>query len=166
MNHPDTIRKNVSASYTRAVEQPQPTGGCCCSGPIAPGVLTALAGYGYETLAGLPPDAVQNSFGCGNPVALSGIRRGDTVLDLGSGAGIDLLLADVVLPDLDGPELAKRLLEHRPGLKVAFMSGYPAGMAGQISQLQDAAHIDKPFSPEQLLGFVRRALDAAQIEMI
>jgi SAM-dependent methyltransferase len=44
-------------------------------------------------MAALPPDAVVNSFGCGNPVALAVIREGDTVLDLGSGAGIDLLLA-------------------------------------------------------------------------
>ncbi len=52
-----------------------------------------LAGYSREELAGLPADAVMNSFGCGNPVALAAVREGDTVLDLGSGAGIDLLLA-------------------------------------------------------------------------
>ncbi len=41
----------------------------------------------------MPPHAVANSFGCGNPVAFAGIQEGDVVLDLGSGAGIDLLLA-------------------------------------------------------------------------
>jgi SAM-dependent methyltransferase len=56
-------------------------------------MLPILAGYSREALAALPPDAVANSFGCGNPVALAEIREGDTVLDLGSGAGIDLLLA-------------------------------------------------------------------------
>ncbi|MBI4870652.1 MAG: arsenite methyltransferase, partial [Candidatus Riflebacteria bacterium] len=44
-------------------------------------------------LAALPADAVTNSFGCGNPVAFSEIQPGQTVLDLGSGAGIDLFLA-------------------------------------------------------------------------
>jgi SAM-dependent methyltransferase len=55
--------------------------------------MTEMAGYSREALAALPPDAVASSFGCGNPVALAAIREGDTVLDLGSGAGIDLLLA-------------------------------------------------------------------------
>ncbi|MGC4119295.1 MAG: methyltransferase domain-containing protein [Myxococcales bacterium] len=41
----------------------------------------------------MPEDAVVNSFGCGNPVAMMGVKKGQTVLDLGSGAGIDLLLA-------------------------------------------------------------------------
>ena len=49
--------------------------------------------YSADQLAELPADAVVNSFGCGNPVALAGLRAGDDVVDLGSGAGIDLLLA-------------------------------------------------------------------------
>jgi len=93
MNRPDDIRKTVSKTYAGAVEQTKPTGGSCCSGPAPEGVLTTLAGYSREALASLPADAVANSFGCGNPVALAEIREGDTVLDLGSGAGIDLLLA-------------------------------------------------------------------------
>ena len=78
---------------------------------------------------------------------------------------IDLLLSDVVLPDFSGPELAKRLLESRPGLRVVFMSGYPGGAVGNITQAQDTFHIEKPFSPEQMLATVRRALDASQVEM-
>ncbi|OGQ81026.1 MAG: hypothetical protein A2289_14390 [Deltaproteobacteria bacterium RIFOXYA12_FULL_58_15] len=93
MNQPDNIRQAVSASYARAVAQNPKTGSSCCSDTATPGVLPILAGYSREALAALPADAVQSSFGCGNPVALAEIREGDTVLDLGSGAGIDLLLA-------------------------------------------------------------------------
>ena len=45
------------------------------------------AGYGAEELSALPDDAVANSFGCGNPLAFADVREGDTVLDLGRGAG-------------------------------------------------------------------------------
>ena len=93
MNRPEDVRKTVSKTYARAVGQNKAPGGSCCSGPAPQGVLTTLAGYSREALASLPADAVANSFGCGNPVALGEIREGDTVLDLGSGAGIDLLLA-------------------------------------------------------------------------
>jgi arsenite methyltransferase len=93
MSRPEDLRRTVSEAYTRAVELPMATSGSCCSGPAPESVLATLAGYDREALASLPADAVQNSFGCGNPVSLGEIREGDTVLDLGSGAGIDLLLA-------------------------------------------------------------------------
>ena len=80
----DQIRKNVSDAYTRAVRQ-----GTGCCGPK--GVAARLAGYGAE--AADVPEALADSFGCGNPVAFSDVGAGDTVLDLGSGAGLDLLLA-------------------------------------------------------------------------
>jgi SAM-dependent methyltransferase len=51
------------------------------------------ASYAAETVEGLPSEAVGASFGCGNPLAFAGVREGDTVVDLGSGAGMDLLLA-------------------------------------------------------------------------
>ena len=92
MSKPQDVRETVSRNYARAVEQNPASKGSCCAGPAPQGVLTTLAGYSREALAGLPADAVVNSFGCGNPVALAAIREGDTVLDLGSGAGIDLLL--------------------------------------------------------------------------
>lgn len=64
-----------------------------CCGPGPKGTLARRAGYQDEELAALPHEAVVNSFGCGNPLAFSGVRPGDVVLDLGSGAGIDVLLA-------------------------------------------------------------------------
>lgn len=89
---PEAVREAVSAAYTRAVSTPAPAAGCCC-GAESKGVAAALAGYDRNELADLPEAAVVNSFGCGNPLAFSGVQPGDVVLDLGSGAGIDLLLA-------------------------------------------------------------------------
>jgi N-acetylglutamate synthase-like GNAT family acetyltransferase/SAM-dependent methyltransferase len=57
------------------------------------GGMAKVAGYGEEELGRLPADAVQNSFGCGNPLAFAGVRPGQVVLDIGSGAGIDCLIA-------------------------------------------------------------------------
>ncbi len=87
----EQIRKDVSRAYAESVSRPA-AGGSSGTPPVQKGAVVKLGGYGPE-LAELPADAVVNSFGCGNPVALAGIRAGDVVLDLGSGAGIDLLLA-------------------------------------------------------------------------
>ncbi len=103
MSRSDDIRSFVSKSYAGALKSAvgkktgksgAGTGSSCCSGSKASQQsLADMAGYSRDELAALPPDAVASSFGCGNPVALAAIREGDTVLDLGSGAGIDLLLA-------------------------------------------------------------------------
>lgn len=91
MSHEESVRSNVSEAYARAVTAPAPGG--CCSGTEQKGTVVKLAGYGSDELGTLPADAVVNSFGCGNPLAFVDVREGDVVLDLGSGAGIDLLLA-------------------------------------------------------------------------
>ncbi len=91
MSNADTIRRDVSKAYAKAVTTP--TKDSCCGGGEAKGVAAKLAGYTQEELSAIPDDAAVNSFGCGNPVAFSEVRPGDVVLDLGSGAGIDLILA-------------------------------------------------------------------------
>jgi SAM-dependent methyltransferase len=55
--------------------------------------LTDVVGYTSEELAALPEGAVASSFGCGNPLSFAGVTAGQVVLDIGSGAGIDCLLA-------------------------------------------------------------------------
>ena len=92
MTESNDIRTHVSKAYANAVEAPAPqTSGCC---EVVPkGVAVKLAGYSKQELEALPNDAVTNSFGCGNPLAFSEVKEGEAVLDLGSGAGIDLLIA-------------------------------------------------------------------------
>ncbi|MHC5024509.1 MAG: arsenite methyltransferase [Planctomycetota bacterium] len=91
MRDSKTIRERVSQDYAEAVKSP---GKGCGGGDIRQkGVAVKVAGYSREELAQLPDDAVVNSFGCGNPLAFSRVEEGQTVVDLGSGAGIDILLA-------------------------------------------------------------------------
>lgn len=102
MKRSEKIRKDVSKAYASAVSEGSsclPSDqtskkGCCSSGEIkSRGGVVEAAGYSQKELGTLPQDAVENSFGCGNPVAFSRIKEGEVVVDLGSGAGIDLILA-------------------------------------------------------------------------
>lgn len=92
MSNSNDVREQVSKAYTSAVRAAAPQQvGCCQAAPK--GVVVKSAGYTAEELQALPDDAVVNSFGCGNPLAYSAVESGQVVLDLGSGAGIDILLA-------------------------------------------------------------------------
>jgi SAM-dependent methyltransferase len=68
--------------------------GCCCETSCCGGPAAAAEGVGYtqEDLAAVPTGA-NLGLGCGNPIALASIEPGETVLDLGSGAGFDAFLA-------------------------------------------------------------------------
>ncbi len=88
----DQVRRSVAEQYTAALERSQTRGaGGCCSGPAPCGAAAALAGYDApdEALSG----AASCSFGCGNPLSFAEVLPGQTVVDLGSGAGYDLLVA-------------------------------------------------------------------------
>jgi arsenite methyltransferase len=89
------IHEEVSSAYTEALRRSKEAGSGSCCGPSADCCSTSpaaeLAGYGEEreTYA----EAAASSFGCGNPLAFAGVEPGQCVLDLGSGAGLDLLIA-------------------------------------------------------------------------
>jgi arsenite methyltransferase len=87
----DDIRSDVKDFYAGALRDADAAGTSCCGAPPSASVLAP--DYAPDALAALPADAVVNSFGCGNPVAFAAVEPGQTVLDLGCGAGIDLLLA-------------------------------------------------------------------------
>ena len=73
---------------------------------------------------------------------------------------IDLLLTDVVMPLLNGKELASRLKPLQPGIRVLYMSGYADDSITRNDLLEQGAHfIEKPFGPNQLAEAVRNALD-------
>jgi PAS domain S-box-containing protein len=75
-------------------------------------------------------------------------------------APIHLLLTDVVMPDMNGRELAERLLEKRPEMKVLYMSGYTNGILSEHAfRAEDSAFIEKPFSYEALSRKVRHTLN-------
>ena len=69
---------------------------------------------------------------------------------------IRLMLTDVVMPEVTGPQLAERLLRMKPDLRVVYMSGYPNDELAQ----QGVAFLPKPFNPAGLSKAVREALEA------
>ena len=105
---PDALREQVRARYAAAaVKATRGQGGCgcgqpadcgcdggCCGGPAT----AEEPGFGAELYAELdrdqlPDTALLASLGCGNPTAVAELHQGETVLDLGSGGGIDVLLS-------------------------------------------------------------------------
>ena len=78
---------------------------------------------------------------------------------------IDLLITDVILPEMNGRELSGRLRFLFPGLKTLFMSGYTADIIAHRGFLDDGVcFIQKPFSRQDLAAKVREALDSAEPE--
>ncbi len=98
-----------------------------------------LADHGYEVL--LASDGT-------NGLALARSHDGP----------IALLLTDVVMPQMSGPELAQVLLGDRPDLRIVFMSGYTQGIIGTQGIEADAALLEKPFTRKALLEAIAEAL--------
>jgi CheY-like chemotaxis protein len=104
-------------------------------------VLQALRRRGYRTLEA--PNAT---------VALSMLAN--------PSEEIDLMLTDVVMPDMGGRELAQNAELLRPGLRIVYMSGYTDEAVVRQGVLERGVHyIQKPFSPDALARLVRRVLD-------
>ena len=99
-----------------------------------------LTGHGYRVLStGGPHEAVERA--------------------IDHGAGIDALVSDVIMPDMSGPELARRLEPVLPGLRTLFVSGYTAETVRGRGRLPaGSAFLEKPFDQLSLLRAVRSLL--------
>ncbi len=110
-----------------------------------PEVLSLLADalqmLGYRVLTAAHPD--------------EGLAIGDEHAEQ-----IDLVLTDVVMPDLGGPELVARLQEKWPEIRAVYMSGYAEGDKMRV-EMQDpkTSFLQKPFSADSLVPMVREVLD-------
>ena len=80
---------------------------------------------------------------------------------ISSGVKPQLLVTDVVMPGLSGPNLAARLLQQNPHLRLLFMSGYIDDASSVHGPSWGVPMLQKPFTPAQLAEYVRHALDAA-----
>jgi CheY-like chemotaxis protein len=91
--------------------------------------------------------------------------RGEEALELSElfAGRIDLLVTDVVMPGMNGRELARRLVNFRPQIKVLYISGYADNAVWYPGGLDaGGAFLQKPFSPEALARKVREALSSSQ----
>ncbi len=71
---------------------------------------------------------------------------------------IDILITDIVMPRMRGPELARELRRWKPDVKIVYMSGYLEAGDAEADLLKDAYFVNKPFSREVLLNQVAEAL--------
>jgi len=136
--------------------------------PAPPPEETAPAGTGSGTIL-----LVEDDRSLLGMVRMMLERRGYRVLAAASPAaalrlagefqgGIDLLVTDVVMPDMNGRDLAAKLLVLRPGLKRLFMSGYTADVIAHHGVLNEGVHfIQKPFTMGTLMARITEALEDA-----
>jgi CheY-like chemotaxis protein len=74
---------------------------------------------------------------------------------------IDVLITDVVLPKMDGPELARRVSKSHPETRVVFTSGYAESALLREGINEEGVFLPKPFTPETLLSKIQVALERA-----
>jgi arsenite methyltransferase len=89
------IKDVVKEKYGQAALRATAGGSSCCGATATSGCADPITSNLYEALQteGIPEEALLASLGCGNPTALAKLNPGETVLDLGSGGGIDVLLS-------------------------------------------------------------------------
>jgi two-component system, cell cycle sensor histidine kinase and response regulator CckA len=126
------------------------------AGPTAGGAERVLVVEDRDVVRDLARDLLQAS-----GFAVTAVAGGHEALDaFGGGEPFDLLLTDVVMPEMSGPELAQQLRAERPELPVVYMSGYTDDILGADELERDAtAFLRKPFGHAELIGAVRGALD-------
>ena len=136
-----------------------------CALPVQPGTAAAQVLHGSETLL-LVEDhqevrkyaaTILTSYGYHVLEATDGADA--SVIAQAYAGDIHLLLTDVILPGINGKDLADRIRVLRPKLKVLFTSGYTADVIARRGALdQDVAYLPKPFTPDSLLAKVRQVL--------
>lgn len=123
------MRESVKEAYRTAIER---KAGCC--GSEVDITDMTKGNYGVEATAAAPEDIVDQSFGCGNPIQAALLKEGERVLDLGSGAGLDLILASKAVTQnghIYGLDMTSAMLNRarknidRLGLKnITLLRGY------------------------------------------
>jgi PAS domain S-box-containing protein len=139
-----------------------------------PRVPTAIVKAAVQTSNNLPLGGSETILLVDDEVAVQGVaarilrRMGYRVLPATDGAdaarimaaeAIDLLVTDVVMPDIRGPILAAQLREIRPGLRALYMSGFADDPVARGESEPSAAFVSKPFTANELGRAVRRMLD-------
>ena len=128
--------------------------------PLARGHETVLLVEDESVVLALTTEMLQTE-----GYTVLGTRSPDDALRLAAehAGSIDLLLTDVVMPEMNGRELAGRLTALYPKLRCILMSGYPADIIGARGVVDEATHfLAKPFSLTGLATTVRRVLDEAK----
>jgi arsenite methyltransferase len=119
------IKKVVEGRYAQIAKQDQES--CCssCSGRASSLLQAKGTEYSREDLEHVPEEAIMG-LGCGNPAAIADLKAGEVVLDLGSGAGVDVFLAaNKVGPNgrVIGVDMTKEMVDKAKG--IARDHGYP-----------------------------------------
>jgi PAS domain S-box-containing protein len=127
-----------------------------------------MAAQGGETILLVEDEAVVRDLvrqilqGAGYTVVEA--ATGEEALQIGDRhtGPLHAVLADVVLPGMSGPELAKQLAQLRPHVPVLYMSGYAQDTIVRHGGVEEPSpYLQKPFTPDALLHLVRETLDAA-----
>ncbi|HSI15046.1 MAG TPA: response regulator, partial [Chthoniobacter sp.] len=132
----------------------------------APQILSPMPGANAETLLVVEDEEVVRQLMCavltdaGYSVLCAGSPEEALRLASQHAGAIDLLVTDVVMPEMPGPELARNITAVRPGLKVLFVSGYSESDITEQGVVETSLEVlQKPFTKMALIRRVREMLD-------